>query len=108
MNTGHPIADEVLDLAQLALLKGECFMAYNNSLYFVDKEDVHFFKSKEEARDFANENVSDHDRHSVIEFHSISDILKHIPYGQNIDVQLKAHPDANGLYNKEEMPLQMP
>lgn len=43
MNNEHPISDEVLELAQLALNKGEHWMAYNNSLYFVDKSDVYFF-----------------------------------------------------------------
>lgn len=100
MNTEHPIADEVLGLAQLALLKGECFMTYNNSLYFIDKKDVHFFNSIEEAKKFASDNISDYDRFNVIEFHSISDILRHIPYGQKLDNQLK-NPDANGLYNKD-------
>ena len=101
MKTEHPIADEVLDLAQLALIKGQAFMAYNNSLYFIDKEDVHFFNSKEEAIQFANDNISDYDRFNVIEFHSITDILKHIPYGQSINNQIRSDPDANGLYNKD-------
>ena len=42
MNNEHPISDEVLELAQLALNKGEHWMAYNNSLYFIDKSDVYF------------------------------------------------------------------
>lgn len=46
MNKEHPISDEVLDLAQLALLKGQNHMAYNNSLYFIDKDDVHFLARK--------------------------------------------------------------
>ena len=43
MITEHPIADEVLDLVTIALSKGEKYMAYNNSLYFIDERDVHFF-----------------------------------------------------------------
>lgn len=70
MNTEHPISDEVLELAQLALLKGECFLAYNNSLYFIEKDNVHFFSNKEDANDFAFNNSSDRDRFNVIEFHS--------------------------------------
>lgn len=101
MNTEHPIADDVLDLVQLALLKGECYMAYNNSLYFIDKEVVYFFHSKDEAFDFAHNNIGAFDRFSVIEFHSIHDLLKHIPYGQNLNNQLQSDPDANGLYNRE-------
>ena len=44
MNNEHPISDEVLELVNIALSKGEHWMAYNQSLYFIDKEDVHFFK----------------------------------------------------------------
>ena len=43
MNNEHPISDEVLDLATIALSKGHNWVAYNNSLYFIDKEDVQFF-----------------------------------------------------------------
>ena len=52
MNYGHPTSDEVLDLADLALAKGKHWMAYNQSLYFIDKEDVYFFDSQKAARDF--------------------------------------------------------
>jgi len=37
MNNGHPISDEVLDLADMALSKGKHWMAYNQSLYFIEK-----------------------------------------------------------------------
>ena len=57
MTTEHPIADEVLDLVSIALANGEKYMAYNNSLYFIDKNDVHFFRTKEEAIEFAENNL---------------------------------------------------
>jgi hypothetical protein len=44
MNNEHPISDEVLELVNIALSKGEHWVAYDQSLYFIDKEDVHFFK----------------------------------------------------------------
>jgi hypothetical protein len=97
MKTEYPISDEVLNLAQLALLNGEHFLTYNNSLYFIDRNEVQFFSDKADAADFAYNNSSDFDKYSVIEFHSITDILKHIPYGQ----QLRVDPDANGLHNKD-------
>lgn len=40
MNESHVISQEVLDLVQLALLKGENWMAYNGSMYFIDKNDI--------------------------------------------------------------------
>ena len=97
MNNEHPISDEVLELAQLALNKGEHWMAYNNSLYFIDKSDVYFFSSKDEANDFADNNISDRDNFHVVHFDSILDIYKAIPYAKNT----VPNPDANGLYNHE-------
>jgi hypothetical protein len=97
MNNEHPISDEVLELAQLALNKGEHWMAYNNSLYFIDKSDVYFFNSKDEANDFADNNISDRDNFHVLHFNSLLDIYKEIPYGE----KAVTNPDANGLYNHE-------
>ncbi len=101
MKTEHPIADEVLDLVTIALSKGEHYMAYNNSLYFIDERDVHFFKTKDEANEFAENNFSDRDRFSVLHVKSISDVLAKIPYGEELTRQLNLDPDANGLYNKD-------
>jgi len=101
MKLEHPISDEVLELVNTALTKGEHWMAYNQSLYFIDKEDVHFFKLQNEAKDFVNDNFSDKDQYQVINFNSISDILKEIPYSENIGKELFINPDLNGLYNHE-------
>jgi hypothetical protein len=101
MISEHPIADEVLELATLALSKGEQFMAYNNSMYFIDKADVQFFKTWDEANEFAIYNISDKDSFSVIRFNSIRDIIERIPYGNKIINQASLNPDANGLYNKD-------
>lgn len=40
MNKEHPISDEVLEVATIALSNGHKWMAYNNSIYFIDKKDV--------------------------------------------------------------------
>jgi hypothetical protein len=101
MSIEHPISDEVLDLVNLALTKGEHWMAYNNSLYFIDKDDVHFFKDKEEANEFALSNISDRDSYRVFYFNSILDIYKQIDYTEKSEKQLIINPDANGLYNSE-------
>lgn len=97
----HPISDEVLELVNTALSKGEHWMAYNQSVYFIDKEDVHFFKLQNEAKEFANNNFSDRDAYHFIYFNSILDILKKIPYPENIGKNLVNNPDINGLYNYE-------
>jgi hypothetical protein len=98
MKINHPISDEVIELANTALEKGEHWMAYNQSLYFIDISDVHFFISQKEANEFANNNFSDRDRFYVIQFNSILDLYKEIPYGEK---SLDNNPDANGLYNYE-------
>jgi|GEM_PF-5676990 len=73
MNNGHSISDEVLDLADIALSKGKHWIAYNQSLYFIDKEDVYFFDSQKEANDFAKENINDRVSFYVIPLNSIED-----------------------------------
>ena len=101
MNNDHPISDEVLELVNIALSKGEHWMAYNQSLYFIDKEDIHFFKLQNEAKEFANDNFSDRDTYHVIYFNSIIDIFKEIPYSENTGINMVNNPDINGLYNHE-------
>lgn len=97
MTNEHAISDEVLEFVQLALNRGDHWMAYNQSLYFIDKSDVYFFTSQQEANEFANDNFSDRDSFHVLHFNSMLDIFKKIPYGEKI-VNV---PDANGLYNHE-------
>ena len=101
MNNEHPISDEVLELVNIALSKGEHWMAYNQSLYFIDKEDVRFFKLQNEAKEFANDNLSDRDAYQVIYFNSILDIFTKLPYSENIVKDMVNNPDINGLYNHE-------
>jgi len=101
----HPISDEVLELVNTALSKGEHWLAYNQSVYFIDKEDVHFFKLQNEAKEFANNNFSDRDAYHFIYFNSILDILKKIPYPENEGKNLVKNPDLNGLYNYEGNPF---
>ena len=100
MKNQHPISDEVIELANLALYKGEHWMAYNQSLDFIDKSDVHFFISQKEANEFANDNFSDRDKFYVIHFNSILDIYKEIHYSEKTEKEIVS-PDANGLYNYE-------
>lgn len=50
MTGEHVIADEVVELANLALSKGENWMVYNQTLYFLDRDDIHFLKPKMKQR----------------------------------------------------------
>src|SRR5438552_2212934 len=88
MTQEHVISDEVLDIVQLAISRNENWMAYNTSLYFIDKEDVHFFKEKKTAEEFASDNISDYDHFNIINVQSIVDVFKQIPYGEVLNTQL--------------------
>lgn len=101
MQNEHPLSDEVLALAELALRAGKQYMVYNNSLYFIDQSDIYFFASRNEANSFAADNISDHDRFHVLYFNSIVDLLAKIPYGEKLNQSMINDPDQNGLYNRE-------
>ena len=84
MKDEHVISDELLEAAQAAFQRGENWIAYNRSLYFLDKEDVYFFKSSDEAYQFSSDNISDHDSFHVLHARSIDELLKQMPYGENV------------------------
>lgn len=102
MQNEHPLSDEVLTLAELALQAGKTYMVYNNSIYFLDKTDVYFFSTHVEAKSFVADNISDHDRFHVLPFNSIPDLLAKIPYGEQLHQPPISDPDENGLYNKHD------
>ena len=83
----HPIADEVLTIAAFEISKGNEWMVYNPSLYFIDKSDVYFFSNQEEEVQFANDNRSDYDNYKVLQVRSIKEILEKIPYGHELENQ---------------------
>ena len=91
----------MLELVNMALSKGEQWMAYNQSLHFIDKEDVRFFKLQNEAKEFASENLSDRNAYQVIYFNSILDIFTKLPYSENTRKDMVNNPDINKLQNHE-------
>ncbi len=97
MNNEHVISGEVLDLIKLAVSKGENWMAYNNSLYFIDKGDIFFFKSREEANEFSNNSSSDYDRFNIIHLSYPEEIFKQIDY--NDSPEIKQSPDLSQIKN---------
>jgi len=101
MNKEHVIADEVLDIIALAISKGENWMVYNNSLYFLDKGDVYFFKGKGDALLFSESNYSDHDHFHIIHVRSIADVFRQLPYEEGNHKMSDVNPDGNGLYDRD-------
>jgi hypothetical protein len=84
----HAISDEVLEIIQLAINRNENWMAYNNSLYFIDKGDVQFFKERHTAEEFVSNNRSDHDHYNLIYVKSLADVFRLIPYGEELSKNL--------------------
>ncbi len=101
MNGEHVISDDVLALVQFEISFGRNWMAYNKTLYFIDKSDVYFFNSRDDAVQFANDNISEYDNYNVIQIRSVRDLLEKLPYGEALEKSLRTDPDANGLYNKD-------
>lgn len=100
MNKEHVISDKLMREINEALNNGENWIAYNTGLYFLQKEDMYFFKDKADAHEFAENNISDVDSFKVIHFDSVADLLSQMPYGNELERKL-SDPDANGLHNKD-------
>ncbi|MBN8878077.1 MAG: hypothetical protein J0I32_11060 [Sphingobacteriales bacterium] len=96
----HVISDKLLEEANLAFSKKESWIALNTLSYFLDSGDMYFFKTADEAHQFSTDNISDYDNYRVIHAYSIDDLLRQIPYGHQLEKQLR-DPDANGLYNRD-------
>jgi hypothetical protein len=84
----HVISDELFREAYNSLANNEHWVAYNTISYFLDKPDMFFFKSKEEADEFAINNISDRDAYRVIHAESLDELLKQIPYGESLRIKL--------------------
>ena len=100
MLNDHVISNEAFDDIQAALALHQHWLAYNTVNYFLDRGDVHLFESRNDAVEFADNNFSDRDNYMVVQVHSIADVMRNIPYGEQLD-NLISDPDANGLYNTD-------
>jgi hypothetical protein len=88
MNREHVIADELLTIAKNEMQNGNHFIAYNEISYFLDKPDMYFFKTKEEADEFSDNNISEYDNFKVIHARSVDELLNNVPYGEQLRIQL--------------------
>lgn len=100
MSREHVISAALIGQAQSAFSRNESWIAYNTQPYYLDLGDMYFFKTIDEARQFAADNVSDYDQYRVMHAHSANDLLRQIPYGDNPEKYVP-DPDANGLHHKE-------
>src|SRR5579875_1939977 len=91
MNAEHVISDEVLNDVTTALAEGHSWFVYNTLSYFLNKEDVQFFKTESEALDWAFENNSKTEAYRTIHVSSITDLYREIKYGEKLETLLN-HP----------------
>jgi hypothetical protein len=96
----HVISDEAFDFIQQSLTEGKHWLAYNTEPYYLEIPDVVMFYSKDEAKQFASDNISDVDCYRVLPVASIADVMRNVPYGEEPGGHI-TDPDANGLFNKE-------
>ncbi|MEJ7737000.1 MAG: hypothetical protein WKF97_06200 [Chitinophagaceae bacterium] len=89
MTGEHVISNNALDQIRSELLEGNQWLAFNTVSYFLDNHDVYLFKSKSEASEFAESNISEYDSYKVIHVTSVDDVLKQIPYGEHISKMLE-------------------
>ena len=75
------ISDAVMKYLQAAINRNRCWMAYNTMSYFLEARDVFPFKHKDEADEFAMNNISDRDCFDVIKITSVEDALLQIVFG---------------------------
>jgi hypothetical protein len=85
MNREHVISDELLDQARFSFAKNEHWVAYNTVPYFLDKGDMYFFKTADEAHEFSDNNISEYDDYRVLHAYSLDELLKRIPYGELLE-----------------------
>jgi len=73
---GHIISDEALHQINSELLEGNRWIAYNTTSCHLDLGDIYLFKSKEEADEFSENNISDLDNYQVKEIKLTADVLR--------------------------------
>jgi hypothetical protein len=104
MTREHIIPDEVLEIIQSAINRNENWMTYNNSIYFLEKMDVFFFKDKDAAVEFKEHNNSDADHFNVIHIESIADLFRQIPYGEFLDKTIDSITSKNlSIMNEQNL-----
>lgn len=88
MKQEHVLSDSLLSEANTEFGIGRNWIAYNTKTYYLDNADMWFFRSKDEAIDFANDNISDREAFAVIYANSIVSLMRQLPYGEDIHFNL--------------------
>ena len=84
MNEENFISDKIINEINSELLKGNNWMAYNTVPNYLDAGDVYLFNSKDEALDFAENNISEFDNYRVEKVQSMEEVIKLMPYSEQL------------------------
>src|SRR3990170_2494477 len=76
MENERSISNEAIDNIQTALTNNRSWLAYNEIPYHLSPGDVFSFKYKEEAQEFASNNISEYDCFNVIHASSIEEVCR--------------------------------
>ena len=82
------ISNEALNIVVAEMNQGKNWLAYNSSVYFIDKGDAQCFKDKNAAQEFVSNNSTDDYYYKAIYVQSIADVFRQIPYGKEFTEQL--------------------
>ena len=88
MNREQVISDELIQQAQFECSQHRNRIAYNTISYFLEKGDMYFFKHREQAEEFSDNNISEYDHFRIIYARSAGGLLKQIVYGEKSEQQL--------------------
>jgi hypothetical protein len=97
----NTIADGLLEEAQREITFGKEWMVYNTVASSLDRANVSFLKTKDEAIDFKLDNISEFDKYSFIQVKSVADLMTKIPNSYQPEYLLGIDPDENPLHNKD-------
>ena len=75
---GHVFSDEALAHINSSLAEGCHWMAFNTASYVLHKHDIYLFGNRQEANEFAANNISEYDSYKVVAATSLLDVVKKI------------------------------
>lgn len=101
MNAEHVLSEDLWYEAQSAFSFSRFWIAYNTIPYFLEKGEMYFFNNKDSAREFSENNISEHDDYKVIHARSLDELLKQIPYGESFHQKFNLKLFKNNFMNPE-------
>ncbi len=87
MNGEHVISDDLWRTLEFELQQQNNWIAYNTAAYYLEPTDVYFFNEEKQAQEFSINNISEYDCFKIIFARSPDEVLRQIPYGEQISRQ---------------------